>query len=83
MLNITTLAAKAVGKKLAATYRHYYGDQEANFATLLDAGARLLIERIGTSDALYHNAEHTILVTLVGQDILRGKLLYQRISPED
>ncbi len=83
MLNITTLAAKAVGKKLAATYRHYYGDQEANFATLLDAGARLLIERIGSSDALYHNAEHTILVTMVGQDIMRGKLLSQRISPED
>ncbi|HBB33823.1 MAG TPA: metal-dependent phosphohydrolase, partial [Cyanobacteria bacterium UBA9273] len=25
------------------------------------------------SDALYHNVEHTILVTLVGQEILRGK----------
>jgi hypothetical protein len=83
LLNVTTLAAKAIGKKLAATYRHYYGDREASYATLLDAGARLLIERIGTSDALYHNAEHTILVTLVGQDILRGKLLHQPITPED
>ena len=83
MINITTLAAKSVGKKLAATYRHYYGDEESKYATLLDAGARLLIERIGMSDALYHNAEHTILVTLVGQDIMRGKLLHQRIPPED
>ena len=63
MLNTTTTIAEAVGTKLAATYRHYYGDEEARFATILDAGARLIIERISTSDALYHNVEHTILVT--------------------
>jgi len=83
MLNITTTIAEAVGTKLAATYRHYYGEQEARFATILDAGARLIIERISTSDALYHNVEHTILVTLVGQDILRGRLLYQAVQPSD
>ena len=83
MLNITTILADAVGSRLAATYRHYYGDRQARYATLLDAGARLLLERIATSDALYHNVEHTILVTLVGQDILRGKLLDQPIPPED
>lgn len=83
MLNITTTIAEVVGTKLAATYRHYYGDQQPRFATILDAGARLIIERISTSDALYHNVEHTILVTLVGQDILRGKLLYQPVPPSD
>ena len=83
MLNITTTIAEAVGTKLAATYRHYYGDEEARFATILDAGARLIIERISTSDALYHNVEHTILVTLVGQDILRGRLLHQAVRPSD
>ena len=83
MLNVTTLAAEAFGRKLADTYRHYYGDREPELATLLDAGARLLIERIGSSDALYHNFEHTILVTQVGQEIIRGKLLFQSIEPED
>ena len=83
MLNITTTIAEAAGTKLAATYRHYYGDQEAPFATILDAAARLIIERISTSDALYHNVEHTILVTLVGQDILRGKLLHQAVEPSE
>ena len=83
MLNITTTIAEAVGTKLADTYRHYYGDQEARFATILDAGARLIIERISASDALYHNVEHTILVTLVGQDILRGRLLHQAVQPSD
>jgi hypothetical protein len=83
MLNTTTLIAEALGTRLAATYRHYYGDQEPRFATLLDAGARLIIERISTSDALYHNVEHTILVTLVGQEILRGRLLHQPVHPPD
>ena len=66
MLNVTTLAAEAFGRKLADTYRHYFGDREPEFATLLDAGTRLLIERIGSSDALYHDFEHTIIVTQVG-----------------
>src|SRR5262245_48789677 len=83
MLNLTTTIAEVVGTRLAATYRHYYGDQEQRFATLLDAGARLIIERISTSDALYHNVEHTILVTLVGQEILRGRLLDQPVHPSD
>ena len=83
MLNVTTLAAEAFGKELADTYRHYYGDREPEFATLIDAGARLLIERIGSSDALYHDVEHTILVTQVGQQIIRGKLLFQSVEPED
>ncbi|MEQ1956415.1 metal-dependent phosphohydrolase [Mesorhizobium sp. CN2-181] len=83
MLNIATLAAEALGRNLAETYRHYYGDRHTEFATLLDAGARLLIERIGSSDALYHNFEHTILVTQVGQEIIRGKLLFKSIEPED
>jgi hypothetical protein len=83
MLNITTTIAEVVGKRLAATFRHYYGEQEAQFATLLDASARLIIERISTSDALYHNVEHTIFVTLVGEDILRGRLLQQPVPASD
>lgn len=83
VLNTTAMFAKALGKSLAATYRHYYGERQAHYATILDAGARLLIERIATSDALYHNIEHTVLVTLVGQDILRGKLLRQPVEPTD
>ena len=31
------------------------------------------MECIGNSDALYHNIEHTMLVTLVGHDILVGR----------
>src|SRR5262249_30796498 len=30
---------------------------------------------IGNSDALYHNVEHTMLVTLAGHDIFKGRAL--------
>lgn len=83
MLNLTTITAEAFGNKLAKTYRHYFGGRNPEYATFLDAGARLIVERLSTSDALYHNAEHTVLVTLVGQDILRGKLLHKPVSPSD
>ena len=49
MLNTTTMVAEAVGTRLADTYRHYYGDEEPRFATILDASARLIIERISTN----------------------------------
>ena len=83
MLNVVTLAAEAFGRNLASTYRHYFGDREPDCATLLDAGARLLIERIGSSDALYHNFEHTILVTQVGQEVIRGRILFRSVEPTD
>ncbi|MDJ0948230.1 MAG: metal-dependent phosphohydrolase [Alphaproteobacteria bacterium] len=83
MLNLTTTVAKALGKRLAKTYLHYYGGEQPSYANVIDAGARLLIERIGTSDALYHDIDHTIMVTLVGQDILRGRLLCAPVRPAD
>src|SRR5262247_4207171 len=45
--------------------------------------ARLALECIGNSDALYHNVEHTMLVTLVGHDIFKGRALSQRSTPID
>ena len=34
---------------------------------------RAVMENIANSDAPYHNVEHTMMVTLVAQEILRGK----------
>jgi hypothetical protein len=45
--------------------------------------ARIAIECIGNSDALYHNVEHTMLVTLAGHDILRGRALHSHMPAED
>jgi hypothetical protein len=46
-------------------------------------GARLIVEQIANSDALYHNVQHSIMVALVGQEIFRGQLLKMRLMPND
>jgi hypothetical protein len=82
VFNPTTLLADAFGRHLAETYRRTFA-REPNYATALDAAARLAVERLANSDALYHDAHHTVMVTLVGQDILRGRLLATDVTPED
>ena len=44
---------------------------------------KLALECIGNSDALYHDIEHTMLVTLVGHDILMGRALQRRTTASD
>src|SRR3954447_1316819 len=83
MLNPTELLAHALGECLADIYMRAFSRREPRYAEIIAEAAKLVLERIGLSDALYHNAEHTALVTLVGQDILRGRRLKWDVSPED
>jgi hypothetical protein len=83
MLNATTLLAEELGHRLSTEFSRTFGGAEPAIAALLNEAARLVIERLAMSDALYHNAEHTALVTLVGQDILRGLRLTRTVSPLD
>lgn len=83
MFTVMSLLADAMGSHLAETYRRLYGGQEPEFGRILDSVGRLVIERIANSDALYHNANHTALVTLVGESILHGRLLCRPVEPAD
>jgi hypothetical protein len=83
MLNMTTLLADELGTRLRAVFQRTFGGGDQQIAATLDEAARLVIERLATSDALYHNAEHTALVTLVAQDILRGLRLRHNIDGSD
>ncbi len=83
MLSAPTLLADALGKNLSDVFLRTFGGQHPHVAALLDEAGRLIIERLAISDALYHDAEHTALVTLVAQDMLRGLRLKRTISPED
>jgi hypothetical protein len=83
MLNATALLADALGRHLAETYQRIYGGRHPEYGRILDGAGKLVIECIANSDALYHNISHTALVTLVGEDILRGRLLKQPIEPAD
>jgi hypothetical protein len=83
VLNATTLLADALGRNLSEVFLRTFGGQHPHIAALLDEAGRLVIERLASSDALYHDAEHTALVTMVAQDILRGLRLRRTVSPED
>jgi len=83
MLNPTSLLADALGQNLADVYRQTFGSSDPHFATGLTEAAKLIIERISSSDALYHDTHHTMMVTLVAQDILRGLRLERPVSTAD
>src|SRR5260370_18938559 len=80
---ITALAANKLGKFLAKDFRRVFGHAQDDMAERLGALARSTIECLARSDALYHNFEHTLHVTMVGRDILEGMTLSQRIEPTD
>ena len=72
MITVPELAAEALGSFLA---EHMGRRFRATLIDLIPSAARLALDCIGNSDALYHNVEHTMLVTLVGYDIMRGRAL--------
>jgi hypothetical protein len=80
---IASVAAKKLGKFLTHDFKDIFGETQTEEAERLGALARSAIECIARSDALYHNFEHTMLVTIVGRDILRGRTLSHRIEPAD
>jgi len=83
MRTITASAARTLGKFLARDFREIFGATRDDLAERLDSFARITIECIGQSDALYHNYEHTWLVTMAGRDILQGLMMSRRIEPSD
>jgi len=61
-----------------------YSKLEPEYVGIIGWVARMALQIISNSDALYHDVEHTIMVTLVGQEILKGKqILEGNVSPRD
>jgi hypothetical protein len=83
MMTVPELAADALGKFLARYMRRRFGSSQADLVETVPSIARIALECIGNSDALYHNVEHTMLVTLAGHEILRGRALHSHMPAED
>jgi hypothetical protein len=83
MKTIAGMAAKWLSRLLTKDFRELYGAGHGDRAERLGAFARSTVECLGRSDALYHNLEHTMLVTLVGRDILHGRMMCERVAPDD
>jgi hypothetical protein len=75
MITVPELAGQALGSFLADHMTRRFSSTGASLTEVIPLAARLALECIGNSDALYHNVEHTMLVTLAGYDIMRGRAL--------
>ena len=82
MITVPELTAEALSTFLATRLNRRFGSMQAGFSERISSLARLALEGIGNSDALYHTVEHTMLVTLVGYDIMNGRALLRPTSPQ-
>jgi hypothetical protein len=73
MFNTTTTLVDRFVQELQDGYKLNYGDLNSDYASIIGWSGQMALEYIANSNALYHTVEHTLLVTLVGQEILRGK----------
>ena len=84
MFNPTTVVIEAFIEELQSVYLRTYGSLEPAVADVIAFVARMALEKISNSDAPYHDLNHSILVTEVGQEILRGKhMRLGGVSPRD
>ena len=83
MITVPELAADALGSYLAEQLNRRFGSTDVALTELIPALSRLALDCIGNSDALYHNVEHTMLVTLVGHEIMSGRALLMPTSASD
>jgi hypothetical protein len=83
MITIPELASEALGSHLATHMGRRFGSTDAGLVEIVQSAARLALDCIGNSDALYHNVEHTMMVTLCGYDILTGRRLLKDTNADD
>jgi hypothetical protein len=83
MITVPELTAEALGSFIASDMSRRFDSSHARLNELIPSMARLALECIGNSDALYHNVEHTMLVTLAGHDIMKGRALLVPTPPSD
>lgn len=84
MFNPTQIVIRAFVDQLRDMYRQTYGVLEPAYPDIIAFVGRLALENIADSDAAYHDINHTIMVTLVGQEILRGKHIKEGgVTPRD
>lgn len=75
MINWQELTIDMFVEQLRTSYRRTYGDIQAEYGNIVAWVGRLALENISNSDALYHDIDHTIMVSLAGLAIIEGKHL--------
>src|SRR5215831_12601020 len=80
MMTLPRLAAESLEKLLGSFMRRRYDEY---YARMIESATRTAMECIGNSDALYHNIEHTMLVTLAAHAIMTGRHLHAHLTGDD
>ncbi len=70
VLNPTQLVMDAFVDQLEVSYRKIYSNLEPSYPGIISFMGRLALENFANNDAPYHDVNHTILVTQVGQEII-------------
>jgi len=84
MLNWRQLMIETFVEQLQIAYQRSYTKLDREFGDIVAWSGRLALENISNSDALYHDMEHTIMVTLAGMSIIEGKHLREGgVDPRD
>ena len=84
MFNPTMIVIDAFVDRLRQNYHRVYGALEPEYPNIIGFVGRIALENIANSDAPYHDVNHTIMVSEVGQEILRGKQIIEGgVSPGD
>ena len=84
MFHPTRCAIDAMVENLQQTYVQTYGQLEPEYTDILAWAGSMALESIANSDALYHDVNHTIMVTQAGQEILQGKHFCEgSVTPHD
>ncbi len=76
MFNPSSVVIEAFVDELVEHYVNLYGNNESDLQLII-SNSRNALEIIANSDAPYHDVNHTIMVTMVGTEILRGKILIE------
>src|SRR5882757_2482471 len=84
MFNPTEIVIQAFVQHFQHIYGKIYGVFEPTYRAIIGFVACLPLKIIADGDAAYHDMNHTIMVTLVCQEILRGKHIRDGgVTPRD
>jgi len=84
MINIQKLVIQTFVEDLKKKYREIYSVLDEQYCNVAAWIGQLALENIANTDALYHNLDHTIMVSSVGLEILKGKhILEGGVAPKE
>src|SRR5262245_7414480 len=83
MITLPEMAAEALAAFLASDMKDWFASAYGRLPEISPFAAKLALDCIGNSAALYHDVEHTMLVTLAGHDIFKGRALLMPSTPAD